>query len=288
MRRKISTDTLNATYGSARLADRLLESLEGVGYDLGRLSAADLITFDELHVMGRQATVELGRRAGLTDAMRLLDIGSGLGGSARTLAAEFGCHMTGVDLSAEFVEAARVLSEQVGLAERVDFRHGDALNLPFEQNRFDVVFMIHVTMNIADKKNLFAEAGRVLKPGGKLILWEIFEIAEPDLTYPVPWAEDESFSFLIPMVEMVALIETAGFTPLQVDDATAEAAEWVRARLAPKRDRRPRLPRPDLDLVLSNFRQKRANLSKNLLRGAVGVLRLAAEKTKVNLACIFS
>jgi hypothetical protein len=98
------------------------------------------------------------------------------------------------------------------------------------------------------------------------------------LTYPVPWAEDESFSFLIPVAEMVSLIEAAGFSPLRVDDATDEAAEWVRARLAPKRDRRPRLPRPDLDLVLSNFRQKRANLSKNLLRGAVGVLRLVAIK----------
>jgi hypothetical protein len=97
-----------------------------------------------------------------------------------------------------------------------------------------------------------------------------------DLTYPVPWAEDESFSFLIPMAEMVALIEAAGFSPLRVDDATAEAAEWVQARLAPKPDRQPRLPRPDLDLVLGNFRQKRANLSKNLLRGVVGVLRLVA------------
>jgi len=118
----------------------------------------------------------------------------------------------------------------------------------------------------------------VLKSGGKLVLWKIFKTAEPDLTYPVPWAEDESFSFLIPMAEMVALVEAAGFSPLRVDDATAEAAEWIRARLAPKPDRRPRLPRPDLDLVLNNFRQKRANLSKNLLRGAVGVLRLVAIK----------
>ena len=280
MRGKISTDTLNATYGSVRLAERLLKSLQDVGYDLSRLSAADLMTFDELHVMGRQATVELGRLAGLTDAMRVLDIGSGLGGSARTLAAEFGCHVTGVDLSAEFVEAARVLSEQVGLAERVDFRHGDALNLPFEGNRFDAVLMIHVTMNIADKKSLFAEVGRVLKTGGKLVLWEICKNEESDLTYPVPWAEDESFSFLIPMAEMGSLVEAAGFSSLRVDDATAEAAEWVRARLAPKRDRQPRLPRPDLDLVLGNFRLKRANLSKNLLRGAVGVLRLVAEKNK--------
>ena len=280
MRKKISTNTLKATYGSVRLAGRLLESLQAVGYDLDRLSAADLITFDELHVMGRQATVELGRLAGLTDAMRVLDIGSGLGGSARTLAAEFGCHVTGVDLSAEFVEAARVLSERVGSSDRVDFRHGDALNLPFERNRFDAAFMIHVTMNIVDKKDLFAEAGRVLKPGGKLVLWEMYKTEESDLAYPVPWAEDESFSFLIPMAEMVSLVKAAGFSPLQVDDASAEAAEWVRARLAPQQDRRPRLPRPDLDLVLDNFRQKRANLSKNLLRGAVGVLRLVAEKDK--------
>jgi ubiquinone/menaquinone biosynthesis C-methylase UbiE len=278
MRKKISTDTVDATYGSIRLADRLLESLQEVGYDLGRLSAADLITFDELHVMGRQATLELGRLAGLTDAMRVLDIGCGLGGSARTLAAESGCRVTGIDLSAEFVNAAHLLSERVGLAEQVGFLNGDALNLPFEENRFDAAFMVHVSMNIADKKGLFAEAGRVLTPGGKLVLWEIFETAESDLAYPVPWAEDESFSFLISMTEMVALIEAAGFSPLHVDDATAEAAEWVRARLAPKQGRPPRLPRPDLDLVLGNFRQKRANLSKNLLRGAVGVLRAVAVK----------
>jgi len=280
IRRKISTDTLNATYGSVRLADRLLESLQEVGYDLGRLSATDLVTFDELHVMGRQATVELGRLAGLTNSMRVLDIGCGLGGSARTLTAEFGCHVTGVDLSQEFVDASVVLSQRVGLADRVNFRYGDALSLPFERNRFDAAFMIHVNMNIADKKGLFAEAERILKAEGKLVLWEIYKTEESDLAYPVPWAEDESFSFLIPMAEMVSLIEVAGFTPLQVDDATAEASEWVRARLAPKRDRQPRRPRPDLDLVLGNFRQKRANLSKNLLRGAVGVLRLVAEKNK--------
>jgi ubiquinone/menaquinone biosynthesis C-methylase UbiE len=277
---KISTETLKATYGSDRLADRLLASLQDVGYDLDQLSAADLVTFDELHVMGRQATLELGLLAGLTDSKRVLDIGCGLGGSARTLAAEFGCHVTGIDLSAEFVNAARVLSERVGLAEQVAFRHGDALDLPFAENRFDAACMLHVTMNIADKKGLFAEAARVLKPGGKLLLWEIFKTHESDLTYPVPWAEDESFSFLIPMDEMIALIEGAGFNSLQIDDATAEAADWVRARLAPKRDARPRLPRPDLDLVLGNFRLKRANLSKNLIEGAIGVLRATAVQDK--------
>jgi ubiquinone/menaquinone biosynthesis C-methylase UbiE len=270
------SDIVNATYGSARLADRLLASLQAVGYDPDRLSPADLITFDELHVMGRQATLDLGRLAGLTGAMRLLDIGCGLGGSARTLAAEFGCHVTGVDLSLEFVTAARVLSRRVGLSERVDFLYADAQSLPFDGEKFDAAVMIHVTMNIADKKSLFAEARRVVTPGGKLALWEIVKTAGPGIIYPVPWADDAAFSFLLSKSEMVALVGAAGFRPLQSDDATDEAAGWIRARLAPKPNRRPKLPRPDLDLVLDNFRLKRANLSKSLLEGAVGVLRMVA------------
>ena len=198
MRRKISTDTLNATYGSVRLADRLLESLQEVGYDLGRLSAADLITFDELHVMGRQATVELGRLAGLTDAMRVLDIGSGLGGSARTLAAEFGCHVTGVDLSEEFVDAALVLSERVGLADRVDFRHGDALKPAVREEPVRCGLHDPCEHEHRGQKRPVRGGRTRVETGGKLVLWEICKTEEPDLTYPVPWAEDESFSFLIP------------------------------------------------------------------------------------------
>ncbi|MGB8424175.1 MAG: methyltransferase domain-containing protein [Desulfobacterales bacterium] len=272
------TDTVKATYGTGRLAERLLESLRAAGYDLDRLTPADLMTFDELHVMGRQATVALGRLAGLTADMRVLDIGCGLGGSARTLATEFGCHVTGVDLSEEFVDAARVLSERVGLAEKVAFRHGDALHLPFDHNRFDAAFMIHVNMNIADKNRLFAEAARVLKDGAKLVLWEICRIEGSDVTYPMPWAREASFSFLVGLSDMTALIEKAGFDRVHIEDATAEAADWVRARLEPPKKNRPRLPRPDLDLVLDDFRSKRANLSKNLLQGAIAVLRALAVK----------
>ncbi|MFZ0133742.1 MAG: methyltransferase domain-containing protein [Desulfobacterales bacterium] len=272
----ILVDAVKATYGTDRLADRLLESLRAAGYDLDRLTTADLITFDELHVMGRQATVALGRLAGLTADMRVLDIGCGLGGSARTLAAEFGCHVTGVDLSEEFVDAARVLSARVGLAERVDFHCGDALNLPFETNRFDAAVMIHVNMNIADKKGLFTEAARVLKEGAKLVVWEICRSEGPEVTYPVPWANEASFSFLVRLPDMIALMEAAGFDVNHCEDATAEAADWVRARQAPPQKDRPRLPRPDLDLVLENFRSKRTNLSKNLLRGSIAVLRAVA------------
>ncbi|MFZ0614239.1 MAG: class I SAM-dependent methyltransferase [Desulfobacterales bacterium] len=269
-------DSVKATYGTDRLSNRLFESLRAAGYDTDRLTTADLITFDELHVMGRQATVALGRLAGLTADMCVLDIGCGLGGSARTLAAEFGCHVTGIDLSEEFVDAARVLSQRVGLAERVDFHHGDALNLPLESNRFDAIFMIHVNMNIADKKGLFTEAARVLKGGAKLVLWEICRTGGPDVTYPVPWAKEASFSFLASMPDMIALIENAGFDMFHFEDATAEAADWVRARQAPPKKDRPRLPRPDLDLVLENFRLKRTNLSKNLLQGTIAVLRAVA------------
>ena len=269
---------VNATYGSAHLAERLLTALQDAGHDIRTLGSEDLRAFDELHLMGRQATVQLGKLAGLAHGMRVLDIGSGLGGPARTLAREFGCHVTGVDLSQEFATAATVLSDRVGLSRQVDFHQADALRLPFADRQFDTVCMIHVSMNIADKDALFKEARRVLKNGARLWLWEICQGEAPGFVYPVPWARDPSFSYLVSMAEMIARIEACGFADLQIRDATDQAVQWVRARQASagsKRDGRPRL---DLNLVLENFRLKRENISKNLIQGCIRVLCAGAAR----------
>ncbi len=273
-----TTDAVKATYGSDRLAHSLLEQMRKAGYDMNALTTADLITFDELHIMGRQATIELGKLAGLDADMHIVDIGSGLGGPARTLAAEFGCHVTGVDLSQEFVNASTVLSERVGLAGKVDFKHGNALELPFDGECFDAAFMIHLNVNISAKQTMFNEARRVLKKGAKLALWEICRGEKEGFIYPVPWAQDASFSFLIPMDEMVDLLSASGFENLQVEDATDEAVEWVRARQTSKKKPGSRPPALDLDLVLDNFRQKRVNISKNLMQGCIRILRCIATR----------
>lgn len=265
-------DKIDRTYGTSDLARRLLSSMAEAGLDLNQLTTRDLIAFDELHIMGRQATKLLGERAGLTEGMRVLDLGSGLGGPARTLAETFGCHVTGVDLSAAYVQAAADLSRRVGLEGRVAFRRADALALPFGNNGFDAVLMFHLNMNIADKTALFKEALRVLKSGGCLALWEICGGSGP-VIYPVPWAENEAFSHLVSINSLVDHLRVAGAVGLDYEDATEEAAAWVKARLAAMQKPRTGRPAPDLDLVLNNFRARRANVSKNLLQGNIRVLR---------------
>lgn len=273
-----SRTTVNATYGSTNLAVRLLEDLHQSGRDLDKLCTDDLRPFDELHVMGREATLELGQLAGLTQGMRVLDLGSGLGGPARTLAQGFGCHVTGIDLSREFVTAAIVLSRCVGLARQVTFSQGDALKLPFAGQQFDAVFMIHLSMNIGDKDALFTEARRVLKKGGRLLLWEICRGDAPGMIFPVPWAQDPSFSYLIDMAEMTATLKRCGLASLLVQDATDPAAAWIRARQSASKNKSRGKPRLNLNLILEDFRLKRVNISKNLLQGCIRVVRASATK----------
>ena len=274
-------ETVQKTYGGAHLAERLLENLGAAGYDVNRLTTADLVAFDELHVMGREATLDLGRRAALTETMRVLDVGCGVGGPARTLAAGFGCHVTGVDLSEAFVQAATVLSRHVGLAERVAFHYADALHLPFADESFDAVFLIHLSMNIVDKQALFLELHRVLKTGGQLVLWEICRGPNADVIFPVPWADGPAFSHLVSVDRLAHYVAESGYTLTHQEDATAEAVQWVRARMNSTRQKDPRRSQLDLDLVLKDFRRKRVNVSKNLLEGSIAILRAIAAKAPV-------
>ena len=147
----MNTDVETHYAGSGDLAARIKDSLLAVGKDLDRLTTADLTTVDEFHIRGRQATVELAKRMELTQDCHVLDIGSGLGGPARTLAETYGCRVTGIDLTRSFCETGTALSQWLGLSDKVHFVHGDATELPFELGSFDAAMSIHVAMNIPAK-----------------------------------------------------------------------------------------------------------------------------------------
>jgi ubiquinone/menaquinone biosynthesis C-methylase UbiE len=149
-----------------RLADAIADKLRNAGKDLNRLTTADLVTADEFHIRGRKATLELGVKMNLNAHSHALDIGSGLGGPARTLAEAYGCQVTGIDLTQAFCDAVTAMSDWVGLGGRVSFKQGDATNLPFDSRTFDAAMTIHVAMNVAAKDKMYLEARRVLKPGG--------------------------------------------------------------------------------------------------------------------------
>lgn len=162
----------------------------------------------------------------LGSTSHVLDIGSGLGGPARTLAETYGCRVTGVDLTPAFCDAAVTLSGWVGLGDRVAFRQGDATNLPFNEGEFDAAMTIHVAMNIAAKDKMYAEARRVLKPGSRFAVYDVLQGKGGDVLFPVPWAREPSISHLATPDDMVALLSGAGFKILDTQDSTEESQRW--------------------------------------------------------------
>src|SRR5512134_2441144 len=157
-------EAIQTHYGRPDVGSVILAALEKAGKDLDRLTPEDLAPVDEFHIRGRAATLELARAAGLDANKRVLDVGSGVGGTSRCLAREFGCRVTGIDLTDEYCRAAAMLTAKIGLTDLVDFRQGDATKMPFQDDLFDVVLTEHVAMNIPDKRGLYREMYRVMKP----------------------------------------------------------------------------------------------------------------------------
>lgn len=219
-------------YTSGNLLERIRRGLTAMGCDPDRPSIDDLKPVDEFHIGGVEATRDLLAQLDLGPDSVLIDIGSGLGGPARFIAATVGCHVTGIDLTEEFVTTARALSERTGLADRTSFVTGSALDLPFAPASFDTATLIHVGMNLPDKAALFTGVARVLRPGGVFAVYDVMRTGPGDLTYPVPWAEIGATDFSVPPDAYRAAAEAAGFTLAAERERRAFALEFFRARQA--------------------------------------------------------
>jgi len=254
------------------LASAIGRRLTEAGKDLARLTTADLAPVDEFHIRGRDATLELSRGMGLTPESHVLDLGSGVGGPARTVAEAHGCRVTGIDLTPAFCDAAGVLTDWVGLADRVRFEVGDVTALPFADASFDAAMTLHVAMNIKAKDRLYAEARRVLRPGGVLAIYDVLQGEGGAVVYPVPWAADAAISHLATPDEMTALLEGAGFTIVEREDSTGRGEVFLGAvaeRLAAQG-----APPVSLHALLGDdFTAMAANLARNLAERRVRALR---------------
>lgn len=229
----MTTDPVAAHYGgSDNLADVIAERLRSAGKDPGTLTPRDLATVDEFHIRGRQATLQLADRMNLTRNSRVLDIGSGLGGPARTVAEAYGCRVTGVDLTQAFCDVAAVMSDWVGLGDKVRFQRGDATDLPFADGEFDAAMTIHAGMNVAAKDAMYRQARRVVKRGGIFAVYDVLQGEGGEVLFPVPWAREPSISHLATPGEMEALLSGAGFKLLDVLDSTGESERWFEAMAA--------------------------------------------------------
>lgn len=197
------------------LARRILEALTAAGKDVDHLTVDDLALTDQFHGGGLNTTLELASLAGLDHpaevARTVLDVGGGLGGPARVLASRFGCRVTVIDVTQSFVEAARELTGRVGLDGAVTHEVADALNLPFEDGSFDVVWTQNSGMNIADKERLYAGFRRVLRPGGTLAFQEPVAGAVSPPQFPLMWADEPDTSFLLAPGDLHDVVVDCGF-----------------------------------------------------------------------------
>lgn len=210
--------SLSDHWASGDVYARILAAMQAAGLSPESATVETLAPVDHIHGRGLAATVELADALPIRASDHLIDIGCGIGGPARYLAKRFGCKVSGIDITAPFVDAANKLTALVKLADRVEVRLGDGHRLPYGDAAFDGAISQHVTMNVADRAGFFGEAYRVLKPGAFFALTEhgLGPAGSPHV--PVPWSEDGSGSYLVTPAETVAALGRAGFTGIAVTD----------------------------------------------------------------------
>jgi SAM-dependent methyltransferase len=254
-------------YSAVGLTDRIKAGLATLTPEAEALTVAHLASLDQFHTRGILATGELAAAARIDSSTQALDVGCGIGGPARYLAATFGCKVTGIDLSPAFIDAATYLTARCGLSDRVTFQVGDALHLPSEDAAFDAVFLQHVAMNIEDRGALYSEVRRILASGGRFVTYDLV-LRDGDVLYPVPWARDASASFLLTENDTRAALERAGYKMVLWRDDTQLAQDWFKTILGTQ-------PQggPNLGLVMGpDFSAMTGNLARNLRENRVGVL----------------
>jgi ubiquinone/menaquinone biosynthesis C-methylase UbiE len=264
-------------YGSTAIVERVLTAVANSGQDASRLTVEMLYPYDQFHGRGLVATRENSAKLNLDATMRVLDVGSGVGGPARYMASTFGCRVTGIDLTDDFVAAAKELTERCGLSDKVEFRQGDALAMPFGEASFDAVSCLNVAMNIRDKTGLAREICRVLKPHGRLVWTEAVQGPEGPPHYPLPWARNPDISFLVSEAELRRAMEGARLRIVEWIDET----EAMRAVLA-QAGRNPQQSASSMTanqvILGEDFPERLKNAARNVLEQRLVLIFAIAER----------
>lgn len=273
------TDAIAEHWGKGDVYGRIVAALEKMSKPLDGLTIEELAPVDHFHARGFPATVDLADRLTIEAGDEILDIGCGLGGPARYMADRFECRVSGIDITQPFVEAGNKLTALLGMEQAVSIEQGDGQRLPYPDSQFDGAYTQHVTMNVADRPGFFAEAFRVLKPGGFFALTEHGLGPNGDPHYPTPWSEDGTGSHLAAPSETRSLLEEAGFEDIVVEDTGDKYVAAYKAVM--DKARQGALPPLGAHILMGkNAPDKVRNAARNIEEGRTHPVQVICRKPR--------
>jgi SAM-dependent methyltransferase len=261
--------SLEAHYSASDIEARILAGLRAAGLNPEQgLSPEQVSALDHFHTGGLRASRELLEITPIGAGDRVLDIGAGLAGSARLLASTVGCRVDCIEMSPDYCTGAVLLNQLTGLGDRIEVYQGSALDLPFPDGSFDVVWMQNVGMNIEDKPGLYGEISRVLKPGGRYAFQEMAAGEAPTSHFPLPWASDPADSFLVSPEEMRSLLGECGLIAELFEDTSEAHLSRAIANATPAAT-----GQLGLAVYVDDLALKAANARRSLEEGQVRLVR---------------
>ena len=260
---------LGTHYSARDIEERILAGLRAAGLNPERrLSPEELGALDHFHTGGLRASRELLEVARIRASDRVLDIGAGLAGSARWLASTVGCRVDCVEMSSDYCCGAELLNRVTGLEDQVKVHQGSALDLPFADGSFDVVWMQNVGMNIEDKRALYTEIARVLRPGGRYAFQEMAAGNVPTSYFPLPWATEPGDNFLISAEQMNSMLRARGLSAELFEDTSEVHLSRTSVNATPAAP-----GQLGLAVFVDDLTAKAANARRSLEEGQVRLVR---------------
>jgi SAM-dependent methyltransferase len=264
-------------YSHGELLRAIRDGVQRLGKSPDTVSVEDLGPVDEFHIGGRVATEIFLDQLDITADDSVLDVGCGLGGASRFAAQEYGCRVTGIDLTDEYVKTGEVMCKWVGLENLITLERGDATATPYPDGTFDKSYMMHVGMNIEDKQSLAMELHRVLRPGGRLGIYDVMRVGNGALRFPVPWATNPEESAVSSPDAYRDSLEAAGFRVIAEHDRSAFALEFF-SQLQAKADGAEGAPLGLHILMGDSAPEKVENMIENVSQHRVAPVEIIVER----------